>query len=151
MHSRLDLSHELREALLDHTVCCVRFRPEFLASVEFDLLLFGDYDHAGGRDGSAGSHPGHSCTFFSLACRRRKPLEFELYFVQLGCLSLEAQWPSSRDLRLEIMVDSSAPVSVEKFETNAKKNNSAGVKTPLHKKVNDQKIILQMNWQNFGQ
>ena len=32
---------------------------------------------------------GHSCTFFSLACRRRKPSEFQLYFVQLGCLSRE--------------------------------------------------------------
>ena len=29
------------------------------------------------------------CTFFSLACRRRKSLKFELYLVQLGCLSRE--------------------------------------------------------------
>ena len=29
---------------------------------------------------------GTFCPFFSLACRRGKPLELELYLVQLGCL-----------------------------------------------------------------
>ena len=77
---------ELREALLVHTVCCVRFWPKLLgmAVVELGLLLLWGVDHADGRDCSAGFLLGHFCTFFSLAHRRRKPLEFELHLSCIG-------------------------------------------------------------------
>ena len=81
---RLDLSQELREALLVHTVCCAKLLR--IAVAELGLLLLWGVDHADCPDCSAVFH---FYTFFSLARRRGKPLEFKLYLVQLGCLPRE--------------------------------------------------------------
>ena len=88
---RLDLSQELNEALLVHTVCCVRFWPKLysITVVQLGLLLLWGLEHADGCDCSAGFLLGHCCTFFSLARCRRNPLEFELHLMQLVCLPRE--------------------------------------------------------------
>ena len=60
-----------------------------IAVVEIGLLLLWSLDHADDRDCSAGFFLEHFCTFFSLARHGRKPLEFELYLVQLICVPRE--------------------------------------------------------------
>ena len=85
---RLELSQELREALLVHSVCCVRFWPKLLG-ISVVVFCSGALTMPMVVTAALAFSSGHFCPFFSLACRRGKPLELELYLVQLGCLPRE--------------------------------------------------------------
>ena len=86
------LPRTLREALLVHTVNCIRFWPKTSpASRLLSLVFFCSRAliMPMAATCSAGFFLGHFCTFFSLTRRRRKLLEFKLYLVQLSCLPRE--------------------------------------------------------------
>ena len=82
---RLDLSQELREALLVHAVCRVRLGPELLgvAIVELDLLLVGDLDHTDRCDCGA-RLVGVLRPLVSLVHELIQASHCQLHFLQLG-------------------------------------------------------------------